>query len=342
MHIETNVHKLYSEERGSCGMNSTQQLKGVQERTLKNANRRKPLVGMLKENYQLYLMLLIPVALVIIFCYIPMYGAQIAFKNFGIVKGIWDSPWVGLKWFEKFVTNPMFLQTMKNTLTLSLYSLLMGFPFSVLLALGLNYISSKFFKKTVQMISYAPNFISVVVMTGIMFQLFNPLFGVIGQGLSLLAGQSVDIFLLPESFRHSYVWSGVWQGVGFGSIIYISSLASVSPELHEAAVIDGASIPQRIIHIDIPGILPTIIVQLILSTGGLLNTGFEKVLLFQNTFNLQYSEVIDTYAYKVGLASQMPNYSYGAAIGLFKSIVCFIMLVAVNKIAQKISDSSLW
>lgn len=304
--------------------------------------KKRMLISRLRQDYQLYIMLMIPMGLLIIFCYVPMYGAQIAFKNFSIVKGIWDSPWAGFKWFEKYLTNPMFFQTLRNTLILSLYSLFMGFPFSVLLALSLNYIPNKFFKKAVQMISYAPNFISVVVMTGILFQLFNPLYGAIGQALSTMAGESVDIFLNPKSFWHTYVWSGVWQGVGFGSIIYISSLAGISPELHEAAIIDGASIPQRIWHIDLPGIAPTIIVQLILTSGGLLNTGFEKVLLFQNSFNLQYSEVIDTYAYKVGLASQMPNYSYGAAIGLAKSIVCFILLAVVNKIAQKVGDTSLW
>lgn len=302
----------------------------------------KPFKTTLQHNYQLYIMLMVPVTLVVIFCYIPMYGAQIAFKNFNIINGIWDSPWTGLKWFEKFVTNRMFFQTLSNTLILSLYSLFMGFPFSIMLALGLNYVRQRFFKKSIQMISYAPNFISVVVMTGIMFQLFNPRFGVLGQMLTLLSGESVDIFLIPSSFRHIYVWSGIWQGVGFGSIIYISVLSSVSPELHESAVIDGASILQRIRYIDFPAILPTTIVQLILSTGGLLNTGFEKVLLLQNSFNLQTSEVIDTYAYKMGLAATIPNHSYGAAIGLFKSVICFILLVIVNKIAQKLSDTSLW
>jgi multiple sugar transport system permease protein/putative aldouronate transport system permease protein len=218
----------------------------------------------------------------------------------------------------------------------------MGFPLSILLALGLNYIGSRLFKKTVQMISYAPNFISVVVMAGILFQLFNPRFGAIGQLIGRFAGAQTDIFLSPGSFRHIYVWSGVWQGVGFSSIIYISALSAVSPEHHEAAIIDGASIPQRIWHVDLPAILPVTIVQLILSTGGLLNTGFEKVLLFQNSLNLRTSEVIDTYAYKIGLASSMPNYSSGAAIGLFKSVVCFVLLVIVNRIAKKVGEASLW
>ncbi len=294
------------------------------------------------QNYQLYLMLLVPFAMVVIFCYVPMYGAQIAFKNYSIVKGIWDSPWAGLKWFEKFLTNAMFRSTLINTLILSFYSLFMGFPLSILLALGLNYVRSKFYKKSIQMISYAPHFISVVVITGIMFQLFNPYFGVLGQMLSRLSGKPVDIFLMSGSFRHIYVWSGVWQGLGFGSIIYISVLSSVSPELHEAAIIDGATILRRIRHIDIPALLPTTITMLILSTGGVLNTGFEKVLLLQNSLNLATSEVIDTYAYKIGISSKMPNYSYGTAIGLFKSVVCFALLVIVNKISQKVSETSLW
>lgn len=301
-----------------------------------------PLGIILRRNYQLYIMLSVPVAMVFIFCYWPMYGAQIAFKNFNIVQGIWGSPWSGLNWFHKYLNSEMFLQTLVNTLWLSFYSLFTGFPLSIILALALNYISNKFYKKTIQMVSYAPYFISVVVMTGILFQLFNTRFGVIGQLLSKAAGHEVDIFLNPKSFRHIYVWSGVWQGVGFGSILYVSVLSSVSPELHEAAIIDGASILKRIRYIDVPEVMPTAITMLIMNTGGILNTGFEKVMLFQNSLNLNASEVIDTYSYKVGMASSMPNYSYGTAIGLFKSVVCFLLLVLVNKLAQMYSDASLW
>ena len=303
---------------------------------------RRSLKAILAQDYQLYLMLLVPVALVVIFCYWPMYGAQIAFKNYNIVGGVWGSPWAGVKWFERFVTGNMFWSTLENTLWLSLYSLFTGFPLSIVLALSLNCVRSRFYKKAIQMISYAPHFISVVVMTGILFQLFNARFGVIGRLLSFIANREVDIFLNPASFRHVYVWSGVWQGLGFGSIIYISVLSSVSPELHEAAIIDGATRLQRVRHIDFPAVLPTAIVMVILNTGGILNTGFEKVLLLQNSLNLATSEVIDTYSYKMGLASSMPNYSYGTAIGLFKSVVCFILLMIVNKIAQKCGDTSLW
>ncbi len=292
--------------------------------------------------YQLYLMLLIPVAMVFIFCYYPMYGAQIAFKKYNIVDGVFGSPWVGLMWLENFVSGKMFLELLGNTLILNLYSLSMGFPLSIILAISLNYLTSVAYKKVIQMVSYAPYFISVVVMVGIMYSLFNPLYGVLGQVLSKIAGYPVDIFLSESSFRHIFVWSGVWQGVGYGSIMYISVLASVSPELHEAAIIDGATIMKRIIHIDIPTLMPTVVVMMILNTGGLLNTGFEKVLLLQNSLNLSTSEVIDTYSYKVGLASSMPNYSSGTMIGLFKSVVCFVLLLIVNKVAQKISDSSLW
>lgn len=324
-------------------MNQTTAVK-LHENSTHGSTRRKKksFRQILADNWQLYIMLLIPVALVIIFSYVPMYGAQIAFKRFNLVEGIWNSPWVGLKWFTRFVTSSMFTKTLSNTLLLNLYSLAMGFPFSILLALSLNYVRKIKFKKSVQMISYAPNFISVVVMAGILFQLFDSRFGVLGQLLSSIFNKSLDIFLIPEAFRHIYVWSGVWQGVGFCSIIYISVLSSVSPELHEAAKMDGATIVQRIRHIDFPALLPVTVIQLILSTGGLLNTGFEKVLLYQNAFNQQYSEVIDTYSYKIGLAASLPNQSYGAAIGLFKSVVCFVLLLLVNKIAQKVNDFSLW
>lgn len=301
-----------------------------------------PLSKRIARSYQLYLMLLVPVSMVMIFCYLPMYGAQIAFKKYNIVDGIVGSPWVGLQWFQKFVTNKMFGNTLINTLILNLYSLSVGFPLSILLAVSLNYLQNARYKKIIQMVSYAPHFISVVVMVGMLFQLFNPFYGVIGRILSAIMGSNYDIFLADGSFRHIFVWSGVWQGVGYGSIMYISVLSSVSPELHEAAIIDGATIMKRIAHIDIPALWPTIVIMLILNTGGLLNTGFEKVLLLQNSLNLSVSEVIDTYSYKVGLAASLPNYSYGTAIGLFKSIVCFVLLLIVNKTAQKLGDSSLW
>ncbi len=292
--------------------------------------------------YQLYLMLLVPISLVLIFCYYPMYGAQIALKKYNIVDGIMGSPWAGLMWFEKYIGSNMFLNTLWNTLALNLYSQAMGFPLSIILAISLTYLTSVAYKKIIQMVSYAPYFISTVVLVGIMFQLFNPFSGVFGKTLSSISGYPVDIFLASESFRHIFVWSGVWQGVGYGSIMYISVLSSVSPELHEAAIIDGATIFKRIIHIDVPALMPTIIVMLILSTGSLLNTGFEKVLLLQNSLNLKTSEVIDTYSYKIGLSSSTPNYSLGTAIGLFKSVVCFGMMIIVNKIAQKMGESSLW
>ena len=292
--------------------------------------------------YQLYLMLLVPLSLVIVFCYYPMYGAQIALKKYNIVDGIMGSPWVGLMWFEKYIGSNMFLNTLWNTLALNLYSQAMGFPLSIILAISLTYLTSVVYKKVIQLVSYAPYFISTVVLVGMMFQLFNPFSGVFGKTLSSIKGYPVDIFLASESFRHIFVWSGVWQGVGYGSIMYISVLSSVSPELHEAAIIDGATIFKRILHIDVPALMPTIVVMLILSTGSLLNTGFEKVLLLQNSLNLETSEVIDTYSYKIGLSSSTPNYSLGTAIGLFKSVVCFGMMIIVNKIAQKMGESSLW
>lgn len=296
----------------------------------------------LSKNYQLYLMLLPPVLFILIFCYYPMYGAQIAFKKYNVMLGIWGSPWVGFAQFVRFFNSPGFFDILKNTIILSFYSLAVGFPFPIILALCLNYIPNPHFKKTVQMVTYLPNFISVVVVVGMLIMFFNTRIGPIGQLLTLITGQKIDIFIIPQAFRHLMVWSGVWQGAGFGAIIYLSALSSISPELHEAAITDGATILQRIWHIDIPGIMPTAIILLILSVGGILNTGFEKVLLLQKDVNLSYSEVIDTIAYKVGLASPVTDMAYSTAIGIFKSAVGFILLSGTNKIAQKLQSGSLW
>jgi putative aldouronate transport system permease protein len=296
----------------------------------------------IRKHWQLYVLLIIPVVYIIIFAYIPMYGAQIAFKKFNIKQGIWGSPWIGIDNFIRLFRYPKFSNLISNTLILSFYSLFAGFPFPIILALALNCIRDGKFKKSVQMMSYLPNFISLVVVVGMLFQFFNPRIGFIGKIISLIYGQPTDIFLKGTSFRHIMVWSGIWQGMGFGSIIYISVLSSVSPELHEAAIIDGATRWKRVIHIDFPAIIPTSVIMLILSTGGILSSGFEKILLLQNGANLPYSEVLDTYVYKVGLTASVPDQSYATAVGLFKSIVGFILLVTVNRISATFSENSLW
>jgi multiple sugar transport system permease protein/putative aldouronate transport system permease protein len=299
-------------------------------------------MGRIKRGWRLYVLLVLPLIYLIVFKYYPMYGAQIAFKDFFPTKGISGSEWVGLKHFVRFFNSFEFGRLMQNTLLLSLYSLLAGFPLPILLALSLNYTRNKFFKKSVQMITYAPHFISVVVMAGIILALLDPGRGLVNHLFNALGFESVNFMAKPDYFKSIFVWSDVWQNTGFSCIIYLAALSGIDPALHEAAIMDGATKIRRMWHIDLPGIMPIAIILLILNTGHVLDIGFEKVLLLQNALNLRTSEVIDTYVYKVGLTSQAVNYSYSAAIGFFKSIIGFILLITINKIAQKIKQASLW
>lgn len=296
----------------------------------------------IKKGWQLYVLLALPLIYLVVFKYVPMYGVMIAFKNYLANEGIWGSEWVGFKHFERFFYSYEFWRLMKNTLIISVYSLIAGFPFPILLALGLNYARNRIFKKSVQMITYAPHFISVVVMVGIILELLDPRNGIINNIIRALGFETVNFMDNPNYFKSIYVWSGIWQSVGFNCIIFLAALAAIDPSLHEAAVVDGASIWRRMWHIDLPGIMPIAIILLILNTGHILDNGFEKVLLMQNPLNLRTSEVIDTYVYKVGLVSQAMNYSYSTAIGLFKSLIGLILLISVNKVAQKTKQSSLW
>lgn len=300
----------------------------------------------IKKNYlskwQLYLFLLVPIVYIIVFAYVPMYGAQIAFRDYDFTKGILGSDWIGLKNFQRFFNYHGVTRLFRNTLVVSVYNLVAGFPLPIILALVLNSFPSVRYKKIVQTVSYMPHFISTVVLVGMLMQLFNPLTGAIGNLYSLLFGGIMpDIFSNAEAFPHVYVWSGIWQGVGWGSIIYIAALSGVAPELHESAEIDGATRFQRVLHIDLPSILPTMTIMLILRTGSILSVGFEKVLLLQNNLNLNTSEVISTYVYKVGL-STTNNFSYGTAIGLLNSVINFVLLVTVNQITKKLSETSLF
>lgn len=294
-----------------------------------------------RTNWGLYLLVAIPVAYLIIFKYIPMYGVQIAFRDYTPVRSMTGSAWVGMKHFQRFFSNPSFWPIIRNTLSISLYSLL-TFPLPIILALLLNYMPSQRFKKVVQMVSYAPHFISTVVMVGIILQFLDTRSGVLNLIISALGGEPISFMSQPKYFYHVYVWSGVWQGIGYSSIIYIAALAGVSPELHEAAIVDGASILKRMWHIDLPCLLPTVSILLIMQCGSVLSVGYEKIYLMQNNLNSSVSEVISTYVYKQGIAASMPQYSYATAIGLFISIINVILLVAVNKITGKLSGSSLW
>jgi putative aldouronate transport system permease protein len=304
--------------------------------------------GRIRKKYgtywQLYCFLLLPVAYIFIFGYIPMMGVQIAFKKYTILGGIWGSPWTGLRNFSKFINTYMFSRVIANTLRISIYSLIAGFPFPIIFALCLNTIENRHYKKALQTITYMPHFISVVVMVGIMMQIFHPINGIYGNIAKAFTGEGAkDLFGNPGAFPHFYVWSGIWQNFGWGSILYVAALSSVPGELYEAAKIDGASRFGMVLHVDIPSLAPTIIIMLILNMGGLMSVGFEKAWLMQNDLNLRTSELISTYVYKQGLAAGGPtDFSYAAAIGLFNSVINLLILMTVNRIAGKLSDTSLW
>lgn len=297
----------------------------------------------IKKSWRLYVLLLLPIAFLLIFHYYPMLGVQIAFKNFDATKGIWGSDWVGFAQFEKFFTSSQFWRILPNTLILSLYALVAGFPLPILLALMLNTVRSQRYKKFIQTITYIPHFISIVVIVGMLMSVFSPRTGVVGTMYAAITGSTLpDLFGKPDSFRHLYVWSGIWQGMGWSSIIYMAALSGVDQELHEAAQIDGASRLRRVWSIDLPMILPTAVILLILNCGSIMSVGFEKIYLMQNTLNLRASEVISTYVYKVSMTAGGGDFSYGTAIGLFNSIINMSMLVLVNAISQKFTSSSLW
>ncbi|NLD88384.1 MAG: sugar ABC transporter permease [Clostridiales bacterium] len=294
----------------------------------------------IKKNWQVYVMLIPLTAFYIVFYLMPLYGVQIAFRNFSPSKGIWGSDWVGLDNFKKFFYSPYFKLVIKNTFLISIYNLAVGIPLPIILALIINHERNAGFKRVVQTISYAPHFISTVVIVGMLKMFLSPYNGIVSIIVNALGGTAQNYMAKPELFRHLYVWSGVWQNLGFSAIIYIAALTAVSPELHEAAVIDGANVLKRIWHIDIPGILPTVVIMTILSIGSILSVGYEKVYLMQNDLNGDVSEVISTYVYKQGLLSA--KYSYASAAGLFNSVVNFTMLVIANYISGKLGETSLF
>ncbi|MBN2981471.1 sugar ABC transporter permease [Cohnella algarum] len=308
----------------------------------KGGNRRLRWVQDWRRGWQLYALFALPLLYIVLFKYVPMFGNVIAFKQFTISKGFFGSPWVGFGQFERFFNSYEFWRLLRNTLSISFYMLIAGFPFPILLAVGLHYARSERFKKTVQMVTYAPYFISLVVLVGLLLQFLDPRTGVVNQILGLFGVEPINFMAEASLFQSIYVWSHIWQNVGFSCIIFLAALSGIDPSLHEAAVIDGASKARRIWHIDIPGIMPIAIIMLILNTGSVMETGFEKILLMQNSLNLRTSEVIDTYVYKVGLVSQALNFSYATAIGLFKAVIGFILLVVVNASAKKLGQESLW
>lgn len=294
----------------------------------------------LKRSWQLYVLLAPALIGLILFSYIPMYGIQLAFRDYNPLDGIWGSPWVGMEHFARFFNSPQFKSLLINTLTISFYSLIVGFPIPIILALGLNHVRSMKFKKSVQTITYAPYFISTVVLVGILNIFLSTDGGLINQFVKLLGEEPILFMGQSKFWRHIYVWSGVWQSMGWNAVIYIAALASVSPEMHEAAIIDGATKLQRVLYIDLPTILPTIVITLILSCGSVMGVGFEKAYLMQNPLNLGVSEIISTYIYKVGLVNA--EYGFSTAVGLFNSFVNCIVLLTVNQVAKRMSKTSLW
>lgn len=294
----------------------------------------------LKQFWPLYLFLLPALLDVIIFRYAPMYGLQIAFRDFKIRKGFWGSDWVGLEHFIKFVNAPNFWQLLRNTLSLSVKSLLWGFPVPVILALMLNEIRSNKVKRIVQTITYAPHFLSMVAMVGLINLMLARETGLINHFLVALGFERKNFLIMPTAYQPIYILSGIWQEAGWGSIIYLAALTSVDLQMMEAAQIDGANRFQKIWYIDLPSILPTIVIMLIMRSGSLLSVGYEKVLLLQNDMIRDVSEVISTYNYRMGILQG--KYSYTTAIGMFNSVVNGIILLAVNKISNVVTETSLW
>ena len=301
-----------------------------------------PVMKSMRRNWPLYLFVLPMFVYIIIFAYWPMYGLQIAFKNYTFQGGFSGSPWVGLKWFKQFLSGPRVVPIVMNTLKLSLYSLIAGFPLPIILALVLNGIENLKWKKFAQTITYMPHFISMPVLCGMLNLFLSPSTGIVNTALKFLNITQEGIYFIGEAkyFAHVYVWSGVWQGMGWGSIIYLAALSGVDPGLHEAAKIDGANKIQRVFHIDLPSILPTIIILLVMNCGSILGVGYEKVYLLQNNLNMTVSEVISTYVYKMGLQSR--QYSFSTAVGLMNNVINFAILTLVNKVSDKLSGISLW
>jgi putative aldouronate transport system permease protein len=276
----------------------------------------------------------------IIFCYAPMYGVQIAFRTFNPAIGVMKSPWVGFRHFIRFFNGNYFFRLIKNTIGISGYSILVGIPTPVILAILFCELKTKRFKAVAQTISYAPNFLSTVVVATMILIFFNPREGMINYIRTFFGLETINFIAKPELFWHLYVWTGVWQGIGFGSVLYVAAISGIPQEQYEAATIDGASRLQKIWYVTIPNIMPTIVIVSIMSIGGIMNVGFEKTFLLQNAQNAEASEVIATYVYKVGL--QSAQFSYSAAVVLFNNVFNFIVLVSANAIARRVGETSLW
>ncbi|MCL2565780.1 MAG: ABC transporter permease subunit [Defluviitaleaceae bacterium] len=305
-----------------------------------SVQRRQSFKRRLKRSFPYYLLLLLPIAYLFIFHYMPMWGLQIAFRDFQSQTPILQMPWRGLHYFEQFFSSALFWQYFRNTVAIAFYSLLAGFPLPIILAICLNECRFARFKKSVQMVTYMPFFISTVVLVAMILQFTARETGVVNHLLEFLGFNRVDFMARTQYFRHIFVWTGIWQSMGFNAIIYLAALSGISQDLIDAAKVDGCNKWRRVWHIDLPGILPTITILLILNISSLVSVGFERIFLMQNPFNLSVSEVLSTYIWRVGVAGG--NYSFSAAAGLFNNIIAFALILIANFTARRVGETSLW
>lgn len=292
-----------------------------------------------KERY-LWLLVLPGVVYFAIFLYAPMIGLVISFESYSPFRGVFAGPWVGFKWFRQFFESPYFGRLMRNTVLLNLYGLFWGFPAPIIFALMLNEVNNRFFKKISQTLSYLPHFVSTVVIISIVSELLDPDFGLINLAIKGMGGSTINFMGSSRWFRTIYIGSGIWQDLGWSCIIYLAALAGIDPQLYEAAKIDGAGKFQQIWHVTLPGIIPTIVIMLIMSLGGMFSVGYEKIILMYNTSTYETADVINTYVFRRGIVGG--EYSFGTAVGLFQSAINFALVYFVNRLSRKISEVSLW
>ncbi|WP_309118154.1 ABC transporter permease subunit [Paenibacillus sp.] len=292
-----------------------------------------------KKNKMLYLLSLSGVAYYLVFKYIPMYGALIAFKEFSPTKGILGSPWVGFKHFMNFFESHYFWRILRNTVMINVYELIFAFPAPIILALLLNEVRKTMFKRMVQTVTYLPHFVSLVVICGMLVD-FSSKDGLLNSILGWFGAEPQNLLLNPDLFRTIYIGSGIWQGIGWGSIIYLAALTAIDPQLYDAATVDGANRWKQMVHVTLPGIMPTIVILLILQIGGMMNVGFEKIILLYNAQTYETADVISSFVYRRGILEA--NYSHSTAVGLFNAVINFALLILANRISRKVSETSLW
>jgi putative aldouronate transport system permease protein len=325
---------------GGMHMNkATMTLKSSNKKSKEN-NKLSICIKKISKNKELLIMLIPSILFYIFFVYKPMFGLQIAFKDFSIFKGVAASKWVGFKHFSTFINSPFFFKTLKNTLLINVYGLLIGFPIPIILALLLNEVKNIRFKKTVQTLTYLPHFVSIVVIAGIVVNFLSPSSGLVNLIIEKFGGEKVYFLTKPQYFRSIFISMNVWKEAGFSAIVYIAALSGIDPQLYEAAYVDGAGKLKRIFNVTIPGLMPTIIILLILKIGKMLTVGFESIILLYQPVTYETADVISTYVYRMGLENS--QFDYATAVGLFNSVISLLLVIFANRISRKLSDTSLW